>query len=121
MSFIYTYIERLNIKGTTMKILCNILLLPAKLIFIIGYVLSTLGVIFASIFEVLSNVILGKIISICIIIILASSILYGSKLTDNSALSAALIFFSITVVTALVPILFKGLQSFFKKGLSFWF
>ena len=121
MSFIYTYIERLNIKGTTMKILCNILLLPVKLVFIIGYVLSTLGVIFASIFEVLSNMILGKFISICIIIILASSILYGSKLTDNSALSVGLIFFSITIVIAIIPVLIKGLQSFFKKGLSFWF
>lgn len=104
-----------------MKPLCNILLIPIKLIFLLGLIISTLGLIFASIFEALSNVILGKIISICIIIILASSILYGSKLTDNTALSVGLIFFSITVVIAIIPVLFKRLQSLFQKGLSFWF
>ena len=104
-----------------MRKIGNILLLPIKLILLLGLTISTIGLIFASIFEALSNVILGKIISICIIIVLASSILYGSKLTDNSALSVGLIFFSITIVIAIIPVLFKGLQSFFKKGLSFWF
>jgi hypothetical protein len=104
-----------------MRILGNIMILPFKLIFLLGYGLSMVGMILASIFEVISNVVLGKIISLCIILVLASSILYGSKLTDNSALSAGLIFFSITVVVAIIPFLFKGLQSLFQKGLSFWF
>ena len=104
-----------------MRKIGNILLLPIKLILLLGLTISTIGLIFASIFEALSNVILGKIISICIIIVLASSILYGSKLTDNSALSVGLIFFSITIVIAIIPVLFKRLQSLFQKGLYFWF
>lgn len=104
-----------------MKTLGNILLIPVKLILLLGFITSTLGVVLASVFEILSNVILGKIISLCVIIVLASFVLYGSNLTDNAALSAGLIFFAITIVIAIIPVLFKGLQSLFQKGLLFWF
>jgi hypothetical protein len=104
-----------------MKTLGNILLIPIKLILLLGFLISTLGVVLASVFEILSNVILGKIIYLCVIIVLASFVLYGSSLTDNAALSAGLIFFSITIVIAIIPVLFKRLQCLFQKGLSFWF
>lgn len=104
-----------------MKTLGNIILLPIKVILFIGYIISLAGVIITTVFEHLSTFIIGTFISLCLIIIIASMILYGSEIKENPANLMVLIAFTISVIITLIPFLFKGLLSFFKSGLSFWF
>lgn len=104
-----------------MRTIGNVLLLPLKLILIPCYILATCGIFLSIILEAISTIILGKLISICIIVILASALLYGSSLTDNAAFTGIIIAFALTVIITIVPFLIKELQSWIKSGLSFWF
>lgn len=104
-----------------MKTLGNILLLPLKVILLAGYIISLVGLILTTVFENLSTFIIGSFISLCIILIVASIVLYGTSITDNPAGIMILIAFSISVVITLIPFVFKGLLAFFKNSLSFWF
>ncbi|VDN49297.1 membrane protein of unknown function [Petrocella atlantisensis] len=104
-----------------MKALGNVLLLPFKLILLIGFIISLVGFVLTTVFEHLSTFIVGTFISLCLLIIAASIVLYGTNLKENPASMMVLIAFAISVVITLIPFAFKGLLSFFKKGLAFWF
>jgi hypothetical protein len=104
-----------------MKLIGNILLLPIKLILIIGYILSLIGLIISTIFDYLSSLFIGTIISISILLVIASLVFYGTNIFSNPISSAILWLYILTLTITLIPILFKGLQSFFKKGIFFWF
>lgn len=111
----------MTIGGDRMKTIGNILLVPFKLILLPCYILATIGILLSFILEAISTVVLGKLISICIIIVLASALFYGSSLTNNAAVTGIIIAFALTIVITIIPFLIKGLQSWIKSGLSFWF
>jgi len=104
-----------------MKTLGNILLVPLKLILLAGLIISLAGLILTTVFENLSTFIIGSFISLCMILIIASIVLYGTSITENTASMMVMIAFVMSIVITLIPFLFKGLLSFFKNGLSFWF
>jgi hypothetical protein len=104
-----------------MKIFGNILLLPLKIILLIGFVVSLAGFILTTVFEHLSTFIVGTFISLCILIIVTSIVLYGTGIKENPASMMVVIAFTLSVVITLIPFAFKGLLAFFKKGLAFWF
>ncbi len=104
-----------------MKILGNIILLPLKLTCLIGFVISIIGIILSTIFEHLSNLILGIFISLSILLILAYLILYGINITEAPIKSTIIAMFILTIILSLIPYVFKWLKNIFKKGLIFWF
>lgn len=104
-----------------MRPIGNILLVPVKLILLPCYIIATLGIFLSFILEAISTVVLGKLISICVIVVLASALFYGSSLTDNAAFTGIIIAFALTIIITIIPFLIKGLQSWIKSGLSFWF
>lgn len=104
-----------------MRILGNILLIPFKILLLLAYIIATIGVVLSIIFDAFSTIILSKLISICIIIILASALFYGTSFTDNSAAIGILISFILIFIIAIIPLLIKELQTIIKNGLSFWF
>lgn len=104
-----------------MRTIGNVLLLPLKLILLPCYILATSGIFLSFIFEAISTIVLGKLISICIIVIMASALFYGSSLTDNAAFTGIIIAFALTVIVTIIPFLIKGLQTWIKSGLLFWF
>lgn len=104
-----------------MRIIGNILLVPAKLILLPCYIIATIGIFLSFVLEAISTVVLGKLISICIIVVLASALFYGSSLTDNAAFTGIIIAFALTIIITIIPFLIKGLQSCIKSGLLFWF
>ncbi len=104
-----------------MRTIGNLLLIPIKLVFLIGYIFSIIGIIITTIFEHISTIVIGTFISLCLIIIIASLILYGSSIKESPASMMVVIAFTLSVVITLIPFAFKGLLSFFKKGLAFWF
>lgn len=105
-----------------MRILGNILLLPPlKVILLVGFIISLVGFILTTVFDHLSNVILGSFISLCIILIVASLALNGTSITDNPASIMIIVAFVLSIVIMLIPFVFQGLMSFFRNGLSFWF
>jgi len=104
-----------------MRPIGNILLIPVKLILLPCYILATAGIFISFVLEAISTVVLGKLISICIIVALASALFYGSSLTDNAAFTGIIIAFALTIIITIIPFLIKGLQSWIKSGLFFWF
>ncbi len=104
-----------------MKTFGNIILLPLKILLLIGFAVSLAGFLLTTVFEHLSTFIVGTFISLCLLIIVASIVLYGTSITENPASMMALIAFAISVVITLVPFIFQGLLAFFKNGLAFWF
>ncbi len=104
-----------------MRAVGNILLLPLKAILLAGFIFSLAGFILTTVFDHLSNVILGSFISICIILIIASLALHGTGITENPASIMIIVAFVLSIISMLIPFIFQGLMSFFKNGLSFWF
>jgi len=104
-----------------MRTIGNILLIPTKLILLPCYFLATLGIFLSFILEAISTIVLGKLISICIIIVIASALFYGASLTNNAAFTGIIISFALTIIITIIPFLIKGLQSWIKFGLLFWF
>lgn len=104
-----------------MRTFGNLFLLPIKIILLLGYIISLIGFLLTTVFEHLSTIIVGTFISLCLLIIVASIVLYGTSITENPASMMALIAFAISVVITLVPFIFQGLLAFFKNGLAFWF
>lgn len=104
-----------------MRTIGNIILLPLKLVLLVGCIISLVGFLLTTVFEHLSTLIVGTFISLCLLIIIASIVLYGTSITENPASMMVLIAFAISVVITVIPFAFKGLLAFFKKGLAFWF
>ncbi len=104
-----------------MKSLGNFILIPMKLVCLIGLILSLIGLILSTIFEHLSNTLLGIIISLSILAIIAYLFFYGTKITDSPATYMVIFAFILTIIVSLIPLLFKGLHILFRKGWAFWF
>lgn len=117
----YNYLKIIYRGNLKMRTLGNILLLPIKAIFLIEYILSLAGSIITIIFEHLSSIVIGMFISLCKLLVTAYLIFYGTGIFENPASKMAVIAFVSTIVISLIPLVFEGLQSFFKKGLTFWF
>ena len=120
-SFIFNNILKSENKEIKIKILGNIILLPLKLIYLIGFIISIIGIILSTIFEHLSNLILGIFISLGILLILIYLILYGINITESPIKSTVIAMFILTIIFSLIPYVFKWLKNIFKKGLTSWF
>lgn len=104
-----------------MKLLGNIILIPFKIILLVAYVITTIGIGLSIILDSFSTAILSRFISLCVTIILLSAILRGTSLTDNISFTAIILSYVLIIAFTLLPFLFKGLQSLMKNGLTFWF
>lgn len=108
-----------------MKILGNILLLPIKLICLAGILFSFAGIILSTLFQSIANTILGLIVTICIITaIISLGFLADSSTGMNDILETGRIaglVFVLMIIISFIPLIFTGLESFFLKGLVFWF
>jgi hypothetical protein len=104
-----------------MRLIGNILLLPLRIICLIGFLFSLIGFVLATVFDHLSSFVIGLFISLCVMIVIGSLFFLETGIKDNPASIQILVAFGFTVVIALIPLLFEGLMSFFKKGLLFWF
>jgi len=104
-----------------MKLFGNIILIPFKIILLAAYIIATIGIGLSIVFDSLSTAILSRLIGLCITIIILSAILHGTSLTDNISFTAIIISYVLIIAFALLPFLFKWLQSLMKNGLTFWF
>jgi hypothetical protein len=98
---------------------------PIKLICILGFIISLAGIILSTIFQSIANTIFGFIITICIIIAIVSLGFLADGFTEiNDILETGRIaglVFILMIIISFIPLIFTGLESFFLKGLTFWF
>jgi len=104
-----------------MKTIGNIILIPIKIICFIGLTISIIGIILSTVFEHISNTLLGILISLSILAMIAYFIFYGTNIAESPGSYLVVFAFILTIVISLIPLFFKGLHTLFKKGLTFWF
>jgi len=104
-----------------MKLFGNIILIPFKVLLLAAYIIATIAIGLSVVLDSFSTAILSRLISLCITIIVLSAILHGTSLTDNISFTAIIISYVLIIAFALLPFLFKELQSLIEKGLTFWF
>lgn len=99
-----------------MQTVGNILLIPLKILLLIAFIIATIGIALSVILDTFSTLILSKLISICVILLLASALFYGTSITDNYATIGVIISFILIFITAIIPLLIKELQTVIKRG-----